>query len=222
MAAPRARAPEPTRDRLLAAAAAEFAARGFDGAKVDRIAARARVNKAMIYYHFASKAGLYREILRDLFAEVAAALEPIPASGEAPDVQLRRFVETLAAEAIARPHFPAIWMREMAEGGRHLDGSTMLAMGGVLAVLRRILANGRAAGRFGDAHPFLVQITIVGPLLLFAASAPLRRRLGHLVPSADLNPSREAVTARVIAASLAVLTDRAGAPARPARRRTRP
>jgi AcrR family transcriptional regulator len=47
-------------DRILAAAAAEFAERGFAGARVDRIARRARVNKAMIYYHFASKQRLYR------------------------------------------------------------------------------------------------------------------------------------------------------------------
>ena len=45
----------------------EFAARGFDGAKVDRIAARARVNKAMLYYHFKNKAALYREILGEQF-----------------------------------------------------------------------------------------------------------------------------------------------------------
>ena len=41
-----------SRQRLLTAAAAEFAARGFAGASVDRIARAARVNKAMIYYHF--------------------------------------------------------------------------------------------------------------------------------------------------------------------------
>ena len=48
-----------TRARVAAAAAAEFAAHGFAAARVDRIARRARVNKAMIYYHFASKRALY-------------------------------------------------------------------------------------------------------------------------------------------------------------------
>jgi AcrR family transcriptional regulator len=42
-------------DRILAAAALEFAERGFAGARVDRIARRANVNKAMLYYHFMSK-----------------------------------------------------------------------------------------------------------------------------------------------------------------------
>ena len=41
-------------DAILAAAALEFAERGFAGARVDRIARRARVNKAMLYYHFKS------------------------------------------------------------------------------------------------------------------------------------------------------------------------
>ena len=42
------RPPEPSKARVFRAAAEEFAARGFDGAKVDRIAARARLNKAML------------------------------------------------------------------------------------------------------------------------------------------------------------------------------
>ena len=58
--------PRPARvspDRILAAAALEFAERGYAGARVDRIARRARVNKAMLYYHFGSKQGLYRTLL---------------------------------------------------------------------------------------------------------------------------------------------------------------
>ena len=42
-------------ERILVAAAAEFASRGYAGARVDRIARRARVNKAMLYYHFSNK-----------------------------------------------------------------------------------------------------------------------------------------------------------------------
>ena len=58
------RRPRVSPDRILAAAAAEFAERGFGGARVDRIARRARVNKAMLYYHFRSKRELYRTLLR--------------------------------------------------------------------------------------------------------------------------------------------------------------
>jgi len=56
----RVRDADVSRARVFAAAAEEFALRGFDGAKVDRIAERAGVNKAMLYYHFTDKAALYR------------------------------------------------------------------------------------------------------------------------------------------------------------------
>ena len=61
MARPRKRpsAPADTRTRILAAAAAEFGARGFAATTVDAVALRARVNKAMIYYHFKDKRALY-------------------------------------------------------------------------------------------------------------------------------------------------------------------
>ena len=109
-----------TRDRVLAAAAEEFAARGFDGAKVDRIAARARVNKAMLYYHFRSKTALYQAILLDLFGRVAAAVEAVRARGGPPEAQLRGFIEALAGTAFTQPQFPPMWLREIADGGRHL------------------------------------------------------------------------------------------------------
>jgi len=67
-----------TREKILAAALAEFSARGFAGARVDEIARRARVNKRMLYYCFGSKQDLYREILRRKIAERAEWIESIP------------------------------------------------------------------------------------------------------------------------------------------------
>ena len=75
----------------------------------------------MIYYHFKSKAALYREILRDMFEAVAARLDEMSARQRTPDGKIRAFVEAIAHEAEARPHFPPIWFREIAEGGAHLD-----------------------------------------------------------------------------------------------------
>src|SRR6187431_543996 len=123
-AATAARRPD-TRARLLSAAAHEFAARGFDGAKVDRIADRARVNKAMLYYHFKNKAALYRHVLREVFGTVGDLVEAARAAGGSPEEQLRAFIVAIAEGAATRPHFPAIWLREMAEGGRHLDDSVI-------------------------------------------------------------------------------------------------
>jgi AcrR family transcriptional regulator len=57
---------EATRRRLLDAAAQEFAAYGIAGARVDRIAAAARSNKAQIYHYFGSKDALFDAAFDDL------------------------------------------------------------------------------------------------------------------------------------------------------------
>jgi TetR/AcrR family transcriptional regulator len=51
-----------TRARILAAALKEFAAKGYDGARVEAIARRAHVTKGLIFYYFPSKESLFREL----------------------------------------------------------------------------------------------------------------------------------------------------------------
>jgi AcrR family transcriptional regulator len=186
----------------------EFATRGFDGAKVDRIVRRAGVNKAMLYYHFPSKAALYLEILREQFGGLGLAVAGARQPGLAPEAQLRRFIEIVAREALARPRFPAIWLREIAEGGRHLDETVVLALRRVLETLAAILQDGRRTGAFVAANPLVIQISVVAPLMFFAASEPFRTRLAKLVPSAVPTPCLDDVIAHVQAATLAVLTPR--------------
>lgn len=63
---------EATRRRLLTAARTEFARYGIAGARVDRIAAAARSNKAQIYHYFGSKEGLFDAVFAGL---VEASIE---------------------------------------------------------------------------------------------------------------------------------------------------
>ncbi|MDQ1295820.1 MAG: hypothetical protein QG608_3707 [Actinomycetota bacterium] len=73
---PRPSTPNRTRQLLLDAAREEFAAHGIDGARVDRIAALAGVNKQRIYAHFGSKEGLFDEVVRGALDEIAQAVPP--------------------------------------------------------------------------------------------------------------------------------------------------
>jgi AcrR family transcriptional regulator len=208
----------------VAAAAQEFAARGFDGAKVDRIAARARVNKAMLYYHFKNKAALYREVLRNVFGAVGDLVEDARAAQGPPDQQLRTFIAAIAAGAATRPHFPAIWLREMAEGGRHLDQSVILELRRVMHVLARILADGHEAGDFRPVNPFVAQMGIVAPLLLFSASAPIRERFQALAPFPITDIPRDVMIEHVQTMTLAAIAAEppVAARGRAASRRRRP
>ncbi|MFF4414280.1 TetR/AcrR family transcriptional regulator [Streptosporangium sp. NPDC001559] len=75
----RARTAEETRERLLAAAVAEFGAKGYAGARTACIAARAGVNQQLISYHFGGKQGLLDE-LRRRREEIQATIVPPGAS----------------------------------------------------------------------------------------------------------------------------------------------
>jgi AcrR family transcriptional regulator len=214
---------EASRRRLLAAAVQEFAARGFDGAKVDRIARRARVNKAMVYYHFRHKADLYRAVLLERFGAIADHVAAARAGGGAADDQLRRFVATIADLVAGWPELPGIWLREMADGGRHVDADVMAALRRVLETLVAILDAGVRARRFRPAPPLVVHMGIVGPLLLLAASAPLRSRLTSVLPAGQADIAWPAMVDHIERGTLAVLTGpppRAARPARPTRPRS--
>jgi AcrR family transcriptional regulator len=83
------------RDRILAAAEAEFATHGFQGARVDRIASSAAVNKQLLFHYFDSKAGLHRAAA----AAVAERSSIAPAAGRTPAERLRSLIGQLVHAA---------------------------------------------------------------------------------------------------------------------------
>jgi TetR/AcrR family transcriptional regulator len=210
-AAPRRRrrtAEAGSRERIFAAAASEFAARGFAGANVDRIAAAATVNKAMIYYHFKSKAALYQEILGEMFHAVGERIRTVAASPATPEEKLAQFVEAIADAAEARPHFPPIWFREIAEGGVHLADNTLAEVAGIVQKLVLILQDGVRTRGFRKINPLLVHGSIVGPLLLFFASGGVRQKLQKAGLAGVAQFTRADVVAHVQRVTLALVEGR--------------
>jgi TetR/AcrR family transcriptional regulator len=194
-----------SRQRVFAAAAAEFATHGYAGANMDRIARAARLNKAMIYYHFKSKAALYREILRDMFGAVRDRVAAVAASGASPEDKVHAYIAAIAIEAEARPHFPPIWLREIAEGAAHVDAATLACIREVLTALGGIIADGVRAGRFQPAHPLLVQGGIIAPLMFFLATAPLRQKIARAGVDGVPAISRDMVVSHIQRLTLAQL-----------------
>ena len=62
--------PVRVREKILKQATEEFARIGFEGARVDRIAARCRVSKNMLYYYFKSKEGLFVAALEQMYQDL--------------------------------------------------------------------------------------------------------------------------------------------------------
>lgn len=168
-----------TRQLIFKAAAAEFAEHGYEAAGVDRIAEKARVNKAMIYYHFGSKADLYREVLQDMFRAVGARARAIADGEGSPDAKFDAWVATLVEEAAARPHFPAIMLRELASGGDHLDADTVRLMDSVYNAVRDVIVAGQRQGDFANVNPLLAHFTIIPAVMFFLARGRVVSRRGR-------------------------------------------
>jgi TetR/AcrR family transcriptional regulator len=167
-------------DRILSVAALEFAERGFAGARVDRIARRARVNKAMLYYHFKSKAALYRTLLRRTFSLAGDRLRAIAASDAPPADKLDHAIEGIAALVAEHPVFPAIMLREIAEGGAHLDRATLTMLGALPSLVGGIVQEGVASGAFRPVNPVFAYFSMFAPIVFFMAGAPIRHELSDL------------------------------------------
>jgi AcrR family transcriptional regulator len=69
-----------TREIILAAARKEFIENGLRGARMQEIADRAQINKALLHYHFRDKEGLYKAAVQSIVDEVI----PNPTSAASP------------------------------------------------------------------------------------------------------------------------------------------
>ena len=109
----------PTRARLIAAAAAEFADHGLAGARVDRIAAAAAANKRAIYDYFGSKEALFDAALIRVIGDLNEAVPLRP--DDLPGYAAELFDYLLAHPAAVRM---IAWRRlERPQAGPGLNGS---------------------------------------------------------------------------------------------------
>jgi TetR/AcrR family transcriptional regulator len=168
---------EATREALLDAGAELFARYGFGGTTVDMIARRARANKAMINYYFGGKEGLYEQILISTFGEAAARVQTVLDAARPADEMLRAFTEMFRDLIAQRPHFPAMMIREAISGGRHLNDRVLPFFLDMFVKVRRIYEQGIEDGTFRPVDPVLTHLVVMGGLLFFFATEPMRARL---------------------------------------------
>jgi len=158
----RPRDAEATRGALLVRATREFADRGYDGARVDEIAAAAGINKRMIYAYFGDKDGLYRAVLDACLDE---ALELGREGAVPPGATLRARVEAIIrrffAYLAAHPDFVRLLTWEAVSSDRRGREILLARLETGLEPLKAIVRQGVKEGAFrGDLDPraFLLSV----------------------------------------------------------------
>ena len=142
--------PEANRIRILAAAVAEFASRGFKGASMDAIAARTSTTRALINYYFGSKEKLYLAVLERVYAEIRDA-ERLLDLGQLPPVEaIRRIVEFTYNYYVDHEDFVRLVVAENQARGRHMKKSPAMRTVNrpIIETLGGVIARGQAEGTF--------------------------------------------------------------------------
>ncbi|MBV8920922.1 TetR/AcrR family transcriptional regulator [Bradyrhizobium sp.] len=142
--------PSRTKADILEVAAEEFSTHGLSGARVDAIAERTRTSKRMIYYYFQDKETLYRAVLENAYSAVRAIEAKLDLETQPPEAALRSLVEQTFENDDANEAFIRLVAIENIHRGEHLSqlGPIREINKGVIAIIERILARGRAAGAF--------------------------------------------------------------------------
>ncbi len=156
-------------EKIIAAAMKEFAALGYAGARVDSIADKAKVNKAMIYYHFKSKEILYERILKDVTTKIYNQVkEAAVVEGEPMEVLysiIGRYMNIL--DSFDKDFFQ-IMLRELASGGKHFRKVAMpnLVLP-VFSIVGPLIQSAMEKGGMRDVKSYYTFIQIVGGIVFF-------------------------------------------------------
>jgi AcrR family transcriptional regulator len=163
----KARNPEATQARILAAAHVEFSKKGLAGARVDEIALRAKTNKRMLYHYFGNKDALFRVTIENAYSEFREAEAALQLEKLEPIAAMRRLVQFTWDYFLARPDFLTLVNSENLYKAKHLKASprTPDMSRKFVARMKQLLQRGNEAGVFRpglDAVQVNITIAAIG------------------------------------------------------------
>jgi AcrR family transcriptional regulator len=150
---------------ILAAARDEFAEFGLGGARMDRIAERAGLNKRLIYYYFEDKEQLFRAVLENAYTHIREEERKLRLLELKPADAVRRLVEFTWDYYLEHPEFLTLLNSANLHRARHLEGSERVREmnSPLIATLGEILERGRKDGSFrGGIDPVQLYVSIAG------------------------------------------------------------
>jgi len=150
---------------ILAAARDEFAEFGLGGARMDRIAERAGLNKRLIYYYFEDKEQLFRAVLEQAYLHIREEERKLKLLELKPADAIRRLVEFTWDYYLAHPEFLTLLNSANLHRARHLHESRRAREmnSPLIEMLAEILERGRKDGSFrGGVDPLQLYVSIAG------------------------------------------------------------
>ncbi|MCK9452422.1 MAG: TetR/AcrR family transcriptional regulator [Bacteroidales bacterium] len=114
-----------TEQKILEAAMLEFIEKGMAGARMQEIANRAGINKALLHYYYRSKDKLFGVVFRQVFHAIAPKFSTIFQSEEDLFDKIRHFVSEYISLIHSTPHIPVFVLHELSSNPGRLSESFM-------------------------------------------------------------------------------------------------
>lgn len=168
-------------DSILDAAGQVFQEYGFAGARVDEIARRAGVNKAMLYYHVGDKRALFTTVLTRNMDTALDRVRDAAAVDAQPEERLTALATAFAAAAAEADHLSLV-MREATAGGDNLSDEVLQRLMAVAIQTIQVIGEGQSQGRFRQVEPLLVHLMMVASIMLLTVGRPIRERITEIGP----------------------------------------
>ena len=139
-----------TRQRIIAAATKEFAAKGLEGARVDEIARRSRANKSLIYDYYQSKDRLFQAVLEEMFLTIRTRQGDAKLKDQEPIKAMRVIVESMFDVLNEFPDFISLLQSENLAKAEHIRSSAKIAAlyNPFARILKALLKRGAVEGAF--------------------------------------------------------------------------
>ncbi|MCW5235088.1 TetR/AcrR family transcriptional regulator [Verminephrobacter eiseniae] len=150
---------------IFSAARDEFAEHGLGGARMERIAERAGLNKRLIYYYFEDKERLFQAVLEQAYRQIREQERQLDLLALDPATAIRRLVEFTWTYYLDNPQFLTLLNSANLHKARHLQQSQRARElnSPLIATLGEVLERGRRAGSFrGGVDPLQLYISIAG------------------------------------------------------------
>ncbi len=141
-----------TRNRILKVAELEFADKGSYGVRIDEIASKAKVNKALIYKYFGSKDNLYKTIFSIVYDRFSVLEKQLFIDGEENfRDKLKKFIEMDFLFLKENPTYVRMLMWENLNNARYYKEKDLgLTKSPILEGLEKILQEAKKASEISD------------------------------------------------------------------------
>lgn len=155
-----------SRGAILKAARTVFARNGFEGASMREVADIARVNNAMIYYHFRDKGELYRAVLADSFSALDRIWDHEIFRGDAPvREKINKYIEEFIHFQHANDELRRICSMEMVSCGENCRWLGQNLFTNSYRKLAAILNAGMKSGEVKKINPTFAIATLIGMII---------------------------------------------------------